>query len=79
MTTHYPGCAKCLKNAVPNVFTIHSVVHCQHLVGKNSLIACISLYILSIITTVNKIKAQARMINYSQSSVLRMMKILNVC
>ncbi|XP_032075183.1 protein ZBED8-like [Thamnophis elegans] len=35
MTGRYCGCVVYLKKAVPNIFTIHCVIHRQHLVAKN--------------------------------------------
>ena len=35
MTGRYRGFVAYLKKAVPNVFTIHCVIHRQHLVAKN--------------------------------------------
>jgi hypothetical protein len=46
------------KKAVPNVFTIHCVIHRQHLVAKN-LSDQLQKSLSTVITAVNKIKTQA--------------------
>jgi hypothetical protein len=58
MTGRYHGCVAYLKKAVPNVFTIHCVIHRQHLVAKN-LSDQLHKSLNTAITAVNKIKTQA--------------------
>ena len=36
MTGRYQGFTAFMKNAVPGIFTIHCVVHRQHLIAKHS-------------------------------------------
>lgn len=58
MTGRYRGCVAYLKKAVPNVFTIHCVIHRQHLVAKN-LSDRLHKSLHTVITAVNKIKVHA--------------------
>lgn len=58
MTGRYRGCVAYLKRAVPNIFTIHCVIHRQHLVAKN-LSGRLHNSLHTVITAVNKIKAHA--------------------
>ena len=54
----YRGCIALLKKAVPNVFTIHCVIHRQHLVAKN-LSEKLNVSLQFVITAVNAIKTRA--------------------
>ena len=56
MTGKYRGCVAFLKKEVPNIFTIHCVIHRQHLVAKD-LSARLHTSLQTIITAVNKIKS----------------------
>ncbi|XP_026532395.1 SCAN domain-containing protein 3-like [Notechis scutatus] len=58
MTGRYCGYVAYLKKAVPNVFTIHCVIHRQHLVAKN-LSDRLNKSLHTVITAVNKIKVHA--------------------
>jgi hypothetical protein len=58
MVGRYNGFVAYLKKAVPNVFTIHCVMHLQHLVAKK-LSDRLHNSLQTVITAVNKIKSQA--------------------
>ncbi|XP_026579775.1 LOW QUALITY PROTEIN: zinc finger MYM-type protein 6-like [Pseudonaja textilis] len=58
MTGRYRGCVAYLKKTVPNVFTIHCVIHRQQLVAK-TLSDRLSKSLHIVITAVNKIKVHA--------------------
>ena len=54
----YRGFIALLKKTVPNVFTIHCVIHRQHLVAKN-LSEKLNVSLQFVITSVNAIKTRA--------------------
>jgi hypothetical protein len=58
VTGCYHGCVAYFKKAMPNVFTIHCMIHRQHLVAKN-LSDQLHKSLNTVITAVNKIKTQA--------------------
>ncbi|KAF2362659.1 hypothetical protein FHG87_006583 [Trinorchestia longiramus] len=58
LTGKYKGFLSYLKKAVPGVFTIHCVIHRQHLVAKNLSSDCLSKSLDDVIKAVNEIKCQ---------------------
>jgi hypothetical protein len=58
ITGRYRGCVAYVKKTVPNVFTMHCVIHRQHLVAKH-LSDQVHKSLNTVITAVNKIKTQA--------------------
>ena len=58
MVDRYRGFLSYLKKAVPKVLTVHCVIHWQHLVEKN-LSEKLQKFLSTVITAVNKIKANA--------------------
>ena len=57
LTGKYKGFLACLKKAVPCVFTVHCVIHRQHLVARN-LSEQLHKSLNAVIKSVNRIKSQ---------------------
>ncbi|KAF2347657.1 hypothetical protein FHG87_021587, partial [Trinorchestia longiramus] len=59
LTGKYKGFLSHLKKAVPGVFTIHCIIHRQHLVAKNLSNDRLSKSLDAVIKAVNKIKCHS--------------------